>query len=96
MGCDIYVPDTLLMAEEIARLRYSLTPSEVERFRWLGERVSQAVEKTLMEASQGEKESEVVGRLCREMGFPDEWKFTREVPSATSPGITGCIWGHQT
>ncbi len=67
VASDVFVPDTRLMAEEIARLRYSLTPSEIERYRWLGERVSRAVERTLLEAARGEKESEVVGRLCREL-----------------------------
>ena len=67
VGCDVPFPNTLMLAEEIARLRYSLTPEEQERYRWLGERVSSALEKILMETRSGEKESEVVGRLCREL-----------------------------
>jgi Xaa-Pro aminopeptidase len=67
VACDVFLPDTRLMAEEIARLRYSLTPAEVDRYRWLGERASQAVERTGMKTRRGEKESEVVGRLCREL-----------------------------
>lgn len=58
VACDLFVPDTRLMADEIARLRYSLTPGEIERYRWLGERASRAVEKTLLETARGEKESE--------------------------------------
>jgi Xaa-Pro aminopeptidase len=64
IGCDVAFPDAVLLAEDIARLRYSLTPAEIERYRWLGERVSWGLEKTLMETRRGEKESEVVGRLC--------------------------------
>ena len=67
VACDVFVPETRMMAEEIARLRYSLTPSEVERYRWLGNRATQAVEKIMMETRRGEKESEVVGRLCLEL-----------------------------
>jgi len=67
VGCDVPFPNTMLLAEEIARLRYSLTPAELERYRWLGEKVSWAVEKTLKETRRGEKESEVVGKLCREI-----------------------------
>jgi Xaa-Pro dipeptidase len=67
VACDVFLPETRLMAEEIARLRYSLTPSEVERYRWLGHRVSQTVEKIVMETRRGETESEVVGRLCHEL-----------------------------
>jgi len=67
MGCDVHFPNTVMVAEEVARLRYSLTPEERKRYRWLGERVSLALEKTMMEVKRGEKESEVVGRLCREV-----------------------------
>jgi len=67
VGCDVHFPHTTMMAEEIAQLRFSLTPAELERYRWLGERVSLAVEKTLMDTKKGEKESEVVGRLCQEI-----------------------------
>ena len=67
VGSDIPFSDTVMLAEEIARLRYSLTPEEVERYRWLGERVSLALEKTLSDTRKGEKESEVVGRLCNKL-----------------------------
>jgi Xaa-Pro aminopeptidase len=67
LGCDVSFPDAIMMAEDIARIRYSLTPEELERYRWLGERASSALEKTLMETRSGEKESEVVGRLCNEL-----------------------------
>lgn len=64
LGCDVPFPDAVVLTEEIARLRYSLTAEEQVRYRWLGERVSAALEKTMSAAVQGEKESEVVGRLC--------------------------------
>jgi Xaa-Pro dipeptidase len=64
LGSDLPLPEAVHLAEEIARLRYSLTPAEVERYRWLGERVSSTLEKTMLETARGEKESEVVARLC--------------------------------
>jgi len=67
VGCDIPFPNTVTMTEEIARLRFSLTPEEQDRYRWLGEKVSLALEKTLIETKRGEKESEVVGKLCNEL-----------------------------
>jgi Xaa-Pro aminopeptidase len=67
VGCDVPFADTVMLADEIARLRYSLTPEEVERYRWLGKKVSRALEKTLMKVKRGEKEAAVVGRLCREL-----------------------------
>jgi Xaa-Pro aminopeptidase len=53
--------------EAVARLRYALTPPEVERYRWLGERVSAGLERTLMATRPGETESEVVARLCADL-----------------------------
>jgi len=67
VGCDVSFPNTVALTDEIARLRYSLTPEEQERYRWLGEKASLALEKTLMKTKKGEKESEVVGRLCKEL-----------------------------
>jgi Xaa-Pro aminopeptidase len=66
LGCDVSFPEAEVLSADIARLRYSLTPEEVERYRWLGEKVSTGLEKTMMETRRGEKESEVVGRLCAE------------------------------
>src|SRR4030042_689977 len=66
-GSDVPFQNAMVVTEDVARLRYSLTPEEQERYRWLGEKVSLALEKTLMKTKKGEKESEVVGRLCSEI-----------------------------
>ncbi len=67
LGCDVPFPYAVVLTEEIARLRYSLTTDEVFRLRWLGERVSATLENTVAATRRGEKESEVVGRLCNEL-----------------------------
>jgi len=67
LASDVPFPGAVTATEEIARLRYSFTPEEVERYRWLGERASLGLERTLLETRKGEKESEVVGRLCGEL-----------------------------
>lgn len=67
LGSDASFPNATVLTEDITRLRYSLTPEELERYRWLGEKVSLALEKVVMETKPGEKESEVVGRLCNEL-----------------------------
>jgi Xaa-Pro dipeptidase len=67
VGCDWPFPDAAIVAEDVAKLRYSLTPEELVRYRWLGARVSAALEQTMIAAEKGEKESAVVGRLCLEL-----------------------------
>lgn len=67
LGSDAPFPEARVMTGEIARLRYTLTPEEIERYLWLGETVSYGLERTLMETQRGEKESEVVGRLCLQL-----------------------------
>ncbi len=64
-GSDVAFPNASVLAEDIARLRYRLTPDEIVRYRWLGETVSAALEETMAATHPGEKESEVVGRLCQ-------------------------------
>ncbi len=66
-GSDVPFQNAMMVAEGVAKLRYSLTPEEQDRYRWLGERASLALEKTLMKTKKGETESEVVGRLCNEL-----------------------------
>jgi len=66
-GSDVPFQSAMVVAEDVARLRYSLTSEEQERYRWLGEKVSLALEKTLVKTKKGETESEVVGRLCNEL-----------------------------
>jgi len=66
-GSDVPFQNAMMVGESVARLRYSLTPEEQDRYRWLGEKVSLALEKTLMKTKKGETESQVVGRLCNEL-----------------------------
>jgi len=67
LGSDVPFPNAIVLSEEVAKLRYSLTQEEQKRYRWLGKRVSIALEKTMMKTKKGEKESAVVGRLCKEL-----------------------------
>lgn len=98
IGCDVPFQNATVLTEEIARLRYSLTPEEQERYQWLGKKVSSVLEKTLMQTQKGEKESEVVGRLCNEiwkdridpitlMAAADDRVFKFRHPIPTENGI---------
>ncbi len=94
LASDVPFPGADVLTEEIARLRYSLTPQEVDRYRWLGGKVSESLEKVLQEARPGQKECEVVGKLSQElwrqridcvtlMAAADEriWRFRHPIPS---------------
>ena len=67
VGCDIPSANSVNVADDVVRLRFSLTPSEIERYRWLGEKTSRAAEQTLLDTRRGEKECAVIGRLSAEL-----------------------------
>jgi Xaa-Pro dipeptidase len=67
LGCDVPYPNAVTLAEEVVRLRFSLTAEEVARYRWLGETTARAAERTLMDTRRGEKECAVIGRLSAEL-----------------------------
>jgi len=65
LGCDIPTDGMCFIGGEINRLRYSLTAPEIERYLWLGEKTSEAVESVLQEVKPGESEAEITGELTR-------------------------------
>jgi Xaa-Pro aminopeptidase len=67
LGGDVPYPGAETVTDEVTRLRYSLTEEERQRYAWLGERASLALEETMMAVRPGEKESEVVGHLLRRL-----------------------------
>jgi Xaa-Pro aminopeptidase len=67
VGSDAPFAEAEACGEDVARLRYALTPSEVDRYRWLGQRVSAGLERTLIATRPGETEAEVVARLCGDL-----------------------------
>lgn len=70
-GCDLPVTGCRLMEKDIRELRYQLLPAEVERYLWMGEKTSAAIEAVLKEVARpGMNESEVVGELSRIL-----WKY---------------------
>jgi Xaa-Pro aminopeptidase len=54
---------TLLGGKDLAPLRYSLTPAEIERYRWLGQTAAQALETTANAIEPGMTEFEVAALL---------------------------------
>jgi Xaa-Pro aminopeptidase len=51
------------VAAEIAPLRYSLTPDEIERYRWLGKRATKALQNTAKSLIPGMTEDQIAGQL---------------------------------
>jgi len=63
VAADVGFADTRNMDGEIKKLRYSLTENEVERYRFLGDKLSIAIEKVMLGIRPGDKECEIAGRL---------------------------------
>lgn len=68
VGSDTDFPGTRNLEVEIKRLRYSLTESEVERYLFLGGRLSAVLENVIFnDLRPGDKECEVAGRIAAEL-----------------------------
>jgi len=67
VASDVPFPNTLVVAEEIARLRYSLTRRSGS-LPMAGRKGLFGLEKTLMETRRGAKESEVVASCAVRFG----------------------------
>jgi Xaa-Pro aminopeptidase len=70
IGCDVGVHDLRNIDVELRRIRYVLMSEEQERYLWLGEKVSESIEKVMVEAPQGCTEAELTGELTRRL-----WKY---------------------
>jgi Xaa-Pro aminopeptidase len=94
VGCDLPVHGMQDVSEDIKQIRYSLTPPEMERYLWLGQKTSEAIESVLMDVKPGDTEAEVTGELTRrlwqhridQMGFQaasDEraYKYRHPIPT---------------
>jgi len=67
IGCDVPLSPFKDVGSEISKLRYSLFPQEIERYKWLGKHVSAAIEKVATEVQHGDTEAEIAGRVSQEL-----------------------------
>ncbi|WP_319416183.1 M24 family metallopeptidase [Marispirochaeta aestuarii] len=67
LGADFAFPGARELKAEVARLRYSLTESELERYRQLCYLTNLALETTAVEVRPGDRECEVIGRLSERL-----------------------------
>jgi len=59
IGSDIEFPTTILKSEEFIPLRFSLTPTELKRYRWLGHETTEAVVEVCQNIKPGMNEFEI-------------------------------------
>lgn len=64
LGADFPLAGATDVAKDLAPLRYSLTPWEVERYRGVGHDTARLIEETTAEIRPGDKECTVIGRLA--------------------------------
>ena len=69
VGTDAPVGDCQNVEGDLRKLRFSLTENEIERYRFLGERLSRTVEKVALGVRPGDAECEIAGRIA-----PELWK----------------------
>ncbi len=70
VGADVAFGQCRNIDGEIKKLRYALTENEVDRYLFLGEKLSESVEKVMLGIRPGDNESEVAGRIGAEL-----WKY---------------------
>lgn len=59
IGSDIEFPTTILKSEEFTPLRFSLTPTELKRYRWLGHETTEAMVEVCRNIKPGMNEFEI-------------------------------------
>ena len=67
VGADVGFSGCQNVEGEIKKLRYSLTGSETERYLFLGEKLSEALEKVMLGIRPGDLECEIAGRVGVEL-----------------------------
>lgn len=68
VGCDVVLPNTEFVDNIFKKLRYELTEGEIERYLYLGEKLSRIVEEVLMyETNRGETEIEIAGKISAKL-----------------------------
>ena len=67
LGADLPLVGDKFVGKELARLRYSLLPDEVERYRWVGKHVAQCMENACQAVKPGMTEHEIAGLLAKDM-----------------------------
>lgn len=75
VGSDVEWAELRPLDGAIKKLRYSLTEPEIERFRFLGEKASLAVEKVMVGIRPGDSELEIAGRIG-----PEFWRHGIDLP----------------
>ncbi|PMQ01995.1 MAG: peptidase M24 [Dictyoglomus sp. NZ13-RE01] len=67
VGCDIPYSNFIFVENDFRRLRFTLTEGEIDRYKYLGEKLAKAVEETLMETKKGDKEIKIAGRIAQKL-----------------------------
>lgn len=67
IGSDMSVYGIKNIEPQIKEIRYSLTAPEIERYLWLGEKTSEAIESVLIELKPNTTEAEVTGELSKRL-----------------------------
>ena len=67
IGSDIQFPGTVLVAEKLKNLRYSLTSGELKRYRWVGKQTAEAVESVCRAVESGMDDFQIEAMTAAEL-----------------------------
>lgn len=68
LGCDMSEYGLKNIEEQIKEIRHTLLPPEIERYLWMGEKTSEAIESVLIDfAKPGQTEAEITGELAKRL-----------------------------
>lgn len=67
IGSDVEYPGTVLKAAEFEPLRYSLTDTEIKRYRWLGKQTAEGVEAVCRQLEPGMNEFQIEAMTAEEL-----------------------------
>lgn len=70
IGCDVPISGLCHVESDLNKLRYELTEAEIERYLYLGEKLSRSLESVLLFTKPGDTEAEIAGKISAEL-----WKY---------------------
>ncbi|GAG12774.1 unnamed protein product, partial [marine sediment metagenome] len=67
LGCDVHFDKAEFIKNEFAEIRYVLTPEEIDRCRWLGQKSAKALQEVCQKIRIGDSECKIAAETARRL-----------------------------